>query len=145
MRTGERHASVSQLCQFIRENNTHALIASIEAGVEGPVIAHLPRALGATRTEVADLLGVSAKSFQRLIRTGLQGTGTRHVGERAIRLLQVLEKAIDVLEHEDQALAWFHEPNAAFAQRSPFVHAKTELGCRQIENELARIEHGVFS
>ncbi len=122
-----------------------ALIACIEAGIQVRVITHLPRALGATRTQVADLLGISYKSFQRLVKSSLRGTLARHVGERSIRILQVREKAVDTLENEGRALAWLHEPNAAFSQRSPIVHARTELGCRHIENELNRIDHGVFS
>lgn len=66
-------------------------------------------------------------------------------GDRAIRILQVRQLAVDTFEDETRALAWLHEPNAAFALRSPIVHARTELGCRQIENELNRIDHGVLS
>lgn len=65
--------------------------------------------------------------------------------DRAIRILQVRQLAVDTFEDENRALAWLNEPNAVFAQRSPIVHARTELGCRQIENELNHIDHGVFS
>lgn len=144
-RTGNRHASLSKIYQFVRENDLDALIACIEAGIAGRVITHLPSALGATRAQVADLLGISDKRFQRLIKTSLHNAVDRHVGERSIRILQVRQKAVEAFENEDRALAWLHEPNTAFAQRSPILHARTELGCRQIENELDRIDHGVFS
>lgn len=144
-RTGKRHATWSEIYHFIRENNMGALIACIEAGVAVRVIKHLPSALGATRTQVADLLGISDKSFQRLVKTSFHGTLARHVGDRAIRILQVRQQAVDTFEDENRALAWLNEPNAVFAQRSPIVHARTEMGCRLIENELTRIDHGVFS
>jgi putative toxin-antitoxin system antitoxin component (TIGR02293 family) len=143
--TGRRHASLSKIYQFVRENDIDALIACIEAGIAARVITHLPSALAATRTQVADLLGISDKRFQRLGKASLHDALNRHVGERLIRILQVRQKAVDTLEDEDRALAWLQEANPAFAQRTPILHARTELGCRQIENELNRIEHGVFS
>lgn len=143
-RAGKCQASSSQISRSIRENNIDALIVSIEAGIEVRVVARLPGALGATRPQIADLLGVSTRSFQRLMKSP-HGAVSRHVGERSIRILQVRQKAVDIFENEKRALAWLHEPNVAFAQRSPIVHARTELGCRQIENELNRIDHCVFS
>lgn len=131
--------------QWVRDNNVDELIVSVEEGVPGSVVKDLPDAMRATRTVIADLLDISEKSIQRLIKSGLHKSVSRQIGERSIRLLQIRQKAIDVFESEDRALGWLNEPNAAFSGQTPLVHARTELGCRQIETVLDRIDHGVFS
>ena len=117
----------------------------IEGGIKVCVIRHLPEALRATRILVADLLGVNDRTIQRLLKNGPHGTVSRHIGERSIRLLQIRQKAIDVLDTEEYALAWLHEPNATVAGRAPIAHARTELGCRQIESILDRVDQSAFS
>lgn len=144
VRTIEERTSTA-IFQLIRDNNVPKLIECVEAGVSRSVVKSLPAALGATHSLLADLLDISEKSIQRLMKTSLHAVVSRQISERTVRLMQIRQKAVDVFENEEQALAWLIEPNEAFAGRSPLVHARTELGCRQIETVLDRIDHGVFS
>lgn len=142
---GRRHVSSCQISKLVRENNLGQLITSLDDGIEAGIIQHLIDAFMATRTLVANLLEISDRSIQRLLKCDQARAVPRHIGERAIRLLQMREKAIEAFGNEEWAMAWLNEPNAAFSGRTPLAHARSELGRRHIETVLDRIDHGVFS
>ena len=45
----------------------------------------------------------------------------------------------------ERANEWFTSPNRALGRRSPIDMAATEVGSREVENLIGRLEHGVFS
>lgn len=137
--------SSRQISKLVRENNLGQLIASLDDGIEAGIIQHLIDAFMATRTLVADLLGISDRSIQRRLKCDQNRAVPRHIGERAIRLLQIREKAVEAFGKEERAMAWLNEPNAAFSGRTPLAHARSELGRRHIEIVIDRIDHSVFS
>ncbi len=65
--------------------------------------------------------------------------------ERLYRVQCLLEKAIDVLGNIEMARKWLKEKAYGLGDVSPLDYSKTEVGAREVENLLGRMEHGVFS
>jgi putative toxin-antitoxin system antitoxin component (TIGR02293 family) len=49
------------------------------------------------------------------------------------------------LGSEEKAARWLHTPNRALGGNLPLELLDTDLGSRQVEEVLGRIEHGVYS
>lgn len=65
--------------------------------------------------------------------------------ERLFRVQRLFEKAMNVFEDIDAARKWLKGKAYGLGDISPLEFAKTEIGAREVENLLGRIEHGVFS
>jgi len=65
--------------------------------------------------------------------------------DRLFRLARVAAQAVEVLGNEGKASRWLHTPNRALGGESPLALLDTDLGARQVEDVLGRIEHGVYS
>jgi len=60
------------------------------------------------------------------------------------RVLRVCETATRIFEHWDRAEAWLREPCPALNNVIPVNLLESESGARLVEDELLRIEHGIF-
>ncbi len=60
------------------------------------------------------------------------------------RLLRVVAMARRVFEDRALADAWLRSPNPALNDAIPIRMARTDLGGREVEAVLGRMEHGVF-
>jgi putative toxin-antitoxin system antitoxin component (TIGR02293 family) len=54
-------------------------------------------------------------------------------------------QAFEVLEGREKALRWLGMPNTALGGKKPLDLLDTELGAKQVEAILGRIESGVYS
>lgn len=61
------------------------------------------------------------------------------------RLVRVVKHARDVFENEAAADIWLRSPNPELGEEVPMRMAATDVGAREVEAVLTRIEHGVFS
>jgi len=60
------------------------------------------------------------------------------------RLLRVIAHANRVFEDADLAEEWLRSPNPALNDEVPMVMAARDVGAREVEGVLTRLEHGVF-
>jgi len=65
--------------------------------------------------------------------------------ERLYRVQHLIEKAVEVLGDIEMARKWLKDEAYGLGDVSPLEYAKTEVGAREVERLLGRIEHGVFS
>ncbi len=61
------------------------------------------------------------------------------------RLVRVRDHARRVFERDDVAEEWLSLPNPALGGEVPIEMARTDIGGREVEAVLGRIEHGVYS
>jgi putative toxin-antitoxin system antitoxin component, TIGR02293 family len=64
--------------------------------------------------------------------------------DRLIRLARVGAHAVQVFGTDEKAATWLHRPNRALDNRTPLDLLQTDLGTKQVEDVLSRIEHGVI-
>ncbi len=65
--------------------------------------------------------------------------------DRLFRVTRIAVQAEQVLGGTDKAALWLHTENRALGGQTPLDLLDTDLGSRQVEEVLGRIEHGVFS
>jgi putative toxin-antitoxin system antitoxin component (TIGR02293 family) len=66
--------------------------------------------------------------------------------EKLLRLSAVFEQAVDLFEGDRAgALKWLTTPKKTLENETPLAYSRTELGAREVEELIGRLEHGVFS
>ena len=54
-------------------------------------------------------------------------------------------KAVVVMESLENARKWLFSPQVGLGGAVPLEYAETEVGAREVENLLGRIEYGVYA
>lgn len=88
------------------------------------------------------LLGISKATFHRRAKTGRLD---KLESDRVLRFARLMGRAIEVLESEEDARRWLTTPQFGLGGAVPLEYADTEVGAREVEDLLGRIEHGVYS
>lgn len=83
---------------------------------------------------------------QRTLERRLQENQTLklHEADGILRLVRVLEHAFRVFEDTNLAEEWMRSPNPELGDEIPIRMTRTDMGAREVEAVLTRIEHGVF-
>jgi putative toxin-antitoxin system antitoxin component (TIGR02293 family) len=63
--------------------------------------------------------------------------------DRLYRVARVAGQAVSVLGTEEKATTWLQRPNRALGGELPIRLLDTDVGARQVEDILGRIEHGI--
>lgn len=92
---------------------------------------------------LAETVGIPERTLARRKVTGRLGP---EESERLLRLSSIFEKAVDLFEGDvPSAVKWLSAPKRALESQSPLQYARTEVGAREVENLIGRLEHGIFS
>lgn len=65
--------------------------------------------------------------------------------DRLYRIAHVAGQAVSVFGSEDKAVTWLQRPNRALNGELPIRLLDTDIGARQVEDILGKIEHGNLS
>ena len=65
--------------------------------------------------------------------------------DRLFRVVRIAVQAAEILGGREEASRWLHASNRALGGQTPLELLDTDLGSRQVEDVLGRIEHGVYS
>jgi putative toxin-antitoxin system antitoxin component (TIGR02293 family) len=65
--------------------------------------------------------------------------------DRLYRIARVAGQAVSVFGAEEKATTWLQRPNRALNGELPIRLLDTDVGARQVEDILGRIEHGIVS
>lgn len=115
--------------------------AAIRAGLPYKVFQRLYEHLNVPQSVLTDHLGISLSTLHRRKQ---EGSFKPVESDRLWRYLNLYSKAVDVLESEAAARHWLTTSKLALGGRTPLATAQTEIGAKEVENLLIRIEHGVF-
>jgi putative toxin-antitoxin system antitoxin component (TIGR02293 family) len=63
--------------------------------------------------------------------------------DRLYRIARVAGQAVSVFGTEEKATTWLQRPNRALGGELPIRLLDTDVGARQVEDILGRIEHGI--
>jgi len=98
---------------------------------------------GVGLSALAETLGIPERT---LARRRASGRLAPEESERLLRLSSIFEKAVELFEGDvPSAVNWLSTPKPALEGQPPLEYARTEVGARQVENLIGRLEHGVFS
>jgi putative toxin-antitoxin system antitoxin component (TIGR02293 family) len=65
--------------------------------------------------------------------------------DKVMRLSRLLEHAKKVFGDVDKARAWLKHPQYGLGGAVPLDYAETEIGAREVDNLLGRIEYSVYT
>jgi len=126
----------------LRLREPGAIIARLKKGLTIHSFMHLSDAINISPARLAEVTNIASRTMSRRKKEGR----LRFVeSERVFRLATLFDKAIEVLGDEDHARRWFKTPLKALAGKSPLEYSDTDIGAREVEDLLGRLEHGVFS
>lgn len=82
-------------------------------------------------------------------RTVARRKAARHLtpqeSDRLYRLARAISQAVEVLGTIDKARVWLKTPNRALGGEMPLDLLDTDIGARQVEEVLLRLNYGIFS
>ncbi|MBZ5706861.1 MAG: DUF2384 domain-containing protein [Acidobacteriia bacterium] len=119
------------------------LIRKLEHGFSFHTLQNLSSHSGLTVARLASLLGIPERT---LARRKTSGKLTLDESERLLRLSAIFEKAVELFEGDvAAAVNWLTSPRKALNDHAPLEYSRTELGAREVESLIGRLEHGVFA
>ncbi len=118
------------------------VIEGVTAGLPIDELDALQASLGIPIDELARKLGISKATLHR---RKLEGRLGRNESDRVVRFARLMGKAVEVFETEANARSWLSSPQFGLGGAAPLDYAETEVGAREVEDLLGRIEHGVYS
>ena len=112
---------------------------AIEAGIPAPAVAGL-EAAGLTRADILTI--IPTRTLERRLAEG----DVLRVDEAdgLARLLRTVEAARRVFGDDGRADRFLRTPHPAFDDQAPIRVARTDVGAREVETLLGRIEYGVY-
>lgn len=96
--------------------------------------------LGLSVPESANVLHMPARTLAR--RRQMRKLDAEE-SDRLYRVARVAGEAVAVFGNEEKATEWLRRPNRALNGELPVRLLDTDLGARQVEDVLGRIEHGI--
>lgn len=131
--TGKRLAS---------DFTTAKLIALLRAGLPVQELHDLQTSLDVPTERLFPMLGISKATLHRRKAHGRLGPAE---SDRVVRFARLMGRAVTVLESEENARRWLTAPQFGLGGAVPLDYAGTEVGAREVEDLLGRIEYGVYS
>jgi putative toxin-antitoxin system antitoxin component (TIGR02293 family) len=123
--------------------STDDLIGAIQHGFMFTSLETFAAETGFAPAEVASLVGIPERTFARRKSSGRLSPDE---SERLLRVSSIFEKAVALFEGDvDETLEWLTQPKKALGDKVPLDYSRSELGAREVENLIGRLEHGVFT
>jgi len=126
----------------MREPEAAYMISHVREGLRFEEFLALREMLGITEEKLGSLLGMSRATLHR--RKKVMHLD-RAESDRLVRFARLFSRASAALGGHAGARSWLSSPAVAFHGETPLDFADTEVGAREVEALLGRIEHGVFS
>jgi putative toxin-antitoxin system antitoxin component (TIGR02293 family) len=128
----------------VLENSKHPrseldVLSCLRKGLPAKSVGKLSESLLITREAVCKLLGLSFRTINRRDKLKIDEA------DKLYRLARIFALAVQVLENKQQAIQWLNTPKLALNNELPLALLNTELGAREVEKLLNRIEYGVYS
>ena len=127
----------------VANSSGQQLIEALRKGLPYKAITTLEKESGLSIESIADVVQIPLRTLARRKKAGrLESLES----ERLLRLGLIFEQALDLFDGDRTAAQrWLTSPAKALGGESPLTHTQTEIGAREVEDLIGRLEHGVFS
>ncbi len=122
--------------------SAHHLIQQSRHGLPVFKIESYMNKYGLTLKEIAAILNLSERTLQRYDSSDVL---SKESSDRALHLQRLYERGEDVFGSLDKFKRWMKSPILAFNNNNPITYLDTIFGFELIEQELGRIEYGIFA
>jgi len=144
MARGERPGKHSYVALLgLRAFDTPGLVKLLGDGVPFAAFQKLCGSLDLTAAQLAGLIQISART---LARRKHEGRLRPDESDRLVRAARIFGRAIDLFEGDAAAARrWLKRDNPALGGSSPLAMITSEVGAREVDALIGRLEHGVFT
>jgi putative toxin-antitoxin system antitoxin component (TIGR02293 family) len=119
------------------------LIRKIDGGLEYKYFEQFQKL---TQLPVGDAIRLVAITSRTLQRRKEQGRLEPAESDRLVRASRVFSKALELFEgNTEDAKAWFQTPARALGNEKPIDLARTDVGAREVEALIDRLEQGILT
>lgn len=127
------------LFRHLGTTSIQTVIDGLYQGLPREALDRVTGLMGINRTLLSRVLDISPRTLSR------RETLKASVSERLFRVSALFQKALEVLEDRIEAQRWFTTPKKALGGKTPLEYSETDVGAREVEDLLGRIEYGVYS
>lgn len=124
------------------EFTTARLIQSLKIGLPVQELDDLRSSLDVSMERLVPMLGISKATLHRRMAAGRLDPAE---SDRVVRFARLMGKAVEVMESVENARAWLTSAQRGLGGAVPLEYAETEVGAREVEDLLGRIEYSVYS
>ena len=124
-----------------RQSETVQVIKSLELGIPATAIEEIASYLDISINELMQYLHISLSTWHRRKKAGKLDF---NLSDKVFQVLKLLEYAENVFGNSDKTRLWFKMPSIVFENLLPVELIGSLSGINLINDELIRIEHGVF-
>jgi putative toxin-antitoxin system antitoxin component (TIGR02293 family) len=118
------------------------LIRQIQKGLRFAELQTLQNSIDMPFEQLAAKLSISRSTLQRRKAAGRLSPDE---SDKVIRFSRLLEHAMSVFGDVEKARAWLKFPQRGLGGAVPLDYAETEIGAREVDRLLGRIDYGVYS
>ncbi len=119
------------------------LVKRVETGLPFAAFERVGRVSGLSTEELRSAIRLAPRT---LARRRKENRLSPEESDRLVTVSRILSLAIKLFEGDiSAALTWITSPNKALGGMTPLSAASTEVGSREVEALIGRLEHGVFT
>jgi putative toxin-antitoxin system antitoxin component (TIGR02293 family) len=127
----------------IKASDRLELSEQVQIGFPFKAFVRLTKSMELTNQQLANLVQISDRTLNRRRKDGKLNADE---SEKLLRFSRIYTLAVDLFDGDStSAQDWLSSANRALRGLSPLTASKTEIGSREVENLILRLEHGVFS
>jgi len=134
--------SIETECVTTKTKHPSELIRKIQKGLRFSELETLQNSIALPFEQLAAKLAISRSTLQRRKAAGRLSPGE---SDKVMRLSRLLEHATKVFGDIEKARAWLKFPQRGLGGAVPLDYAETEVGAREVDDLLGRIEYSVYT
>lgn len=123
-------------------HNVYDFIELSRNGIDKKSLLHLAKTIDFDLREVAVVLNLSERTIQRY---SLNKKLSTEASAKALQLAKLYARGENIFGDLERFKKWMEHPNIALAMKKPKELLDTTFGFQLLNEELVRIEHGIFA
>ena len=127
--------------EISQQSETVRVINKLEVGIPVTAVEKIASYLDVSINELMIYLRISRSTWHRRKKVGKLDF---NLSDKVFQFSKVLEYAENVFGNKDKVRLWFKVPSIVFENRRPVELVGSLSGMNLINDELIRIEHGVY-
>ena len=135
-------ATLEKKTHVAKAKHPTELIRQIQKGLRFSELETLQNSIDLPFEQLAAKLSISRSTLQRRKAAGRLSPDE---SDKVMRLQRLLEHATNVFGAVEKARAWLKHPQYGLGGAVPLDFAETEVGAREVDDLLGRIDYGVYS
>ena len=135
-------ATVDKKTHLAKAKHPTELIRQIQKGLRFSELQTLQNSLDLPFEQLAAKLCISRSTLHRRKAAGRLSPDE---SDKVMRLSRLLDHAAKVFGDVEKARAWLKFPQVGLGGAVPLDYAQTEVGAREVDDLLGRIDYGVYS